>query len=40
MGACLTCSVRGADGQNVRVCKEGPVFDASELDWGALDECA
>jgi len=40
MGACLTCSIRGADGHNVRVCKEGPVFDAAEVDWEALDECA
>jgi len=38
MGACLTCSVRGADGKNMRVCREGPVFDAKDIDWEALDD--
>lgn len=38
MGACLTCSVAGADGRNRRVCKEGPVFMAGEIDWEALDD--
>lgn len=33
MGACLGCMVKAADGKNVRVCKEGPVFDARELLW-------
>jgi dihydroorotate dehydrogenase electron transfer subunit len=37
MGACLTCVIRGASGRNLRVCKEGPVFDAEEVDWEALD---
>lgn len=40
MGACLTCAVRGASGKNVRVCKEGPVFDAAGLNWEALDDQA
>jgi dihydroorotate dehydrogenase electron transfer subunit len=30
---CLGCVVEGADGP-VRVCREGPVFAADELDWG------
>jgi len=40
MGACLTCSIKGADGKNLRVCKHGPVFDSEEVDWEALDESA
>lgn len=40
MGACLSCSIKAADGANLRVCKEGPVFDATEVDWEALHECA
>ena len=40
MGACQTCVVKGANGGNLRVCKEGPVFDAGEIDWEALDDCA
>ena len=40
LGSCLTCIVRGATGQNLRVCKDGPVFDAAELDWEALDDQA
>ena len=39
MGACLTCSIKGADGANVRVCREGPVFDAKDIDWEDLDAC-
>ncbi|GAB4271736.1 MULTISPECIES: dihydroorotate dehydrogenase electron transfer subunit [Deferrisoma] len=35
MGACLGCVVRSASGEYVRVCKEGPVFDAREIDWNA-----
>lgn len=38
MGACLTCSIRGADGSNLRVCREGPVFAADKIDWEALDD--
>jgi len=27
VGACLGCSREGADGKNVRICKDGPVFN-------------
>jgi len=37
MGACLTCAVGGVAGHNLRVCKDGPVFAAEEIDWEALD---
>jgi len=40
MGACLTCSIRGADGANLGACKDGPVFDAKDIDWEALDDHA
>jgi len=33
VGACLGCVVMGAKGQPLRVCREGPVFAADELDW-------
>jgi dihydroorotate dehydrogenase electron transfer subunit len=33
VGACLGCVVMGARGQPLRVCREGPVFAADELDW-------
>jgi dihydroorotate dehydrogenase electron transfer subunit len=33
VGACLGCVVMGAKGQPLRVCREGPVFAAGELDW-------
>jgi dihydroorotate dehydrogenase electron transfer subunit len=33
VGACLGCVVRSAVGPPVRVCREGPVFAAEELDW-------
>ena len=39
LGACLTCAIKGADGKNRRVCQEGPVFMAEEVDWEALDDC-
>jgi len=35
VGACLGCVVHGVDGP-VRVCREGPVFAAEEIDWEAL----
>jgi dihydroorotate dehydrogenase electron transfer subunit len=35
VGACLGCVVMGASGQPQRVCREGPVFAAEELDWEA-----
>ncbi len=33
IGACLTCVVPGTDGNNLRVCKEGPVFWAQRINW-------
>lgn len=38
LGACLTCTIKGAGGENLRVCKEGPVFNADQVDWEALDD--
>lgn len=36
LGVCLGCVCRSAEGEYVRVCREGPVFEARELDWSAL----
>ncbi len=33
MGACLGCVMLGADGRQVHVCTDGPVFKAEELAW-------
>ena len=33
VGACLGCVVQMADGTMKHVCKDGPVFDAKEVDW-------
>lgn len=33
VGACLGCVVPGAAGGYLRVCKEGPVFDSTSLQW-------
>ena len=33
VGACLGCAVQMADGSMKHVCKDGPVFDAQEVDW-------
>lgn len=33
VGACLGCAVQLADGSMKHVCKDGPVFDAREVDW-------
>lgn len=33
VGACLGCAIPMADGSMKHVCKDGPVFDASEVDW-------
>jgi dihydroorotate dehydrogenase electron transfer subunit len=30
---CLGCAVFGASGSPLRVCRDGPVFAAEELDW-------
>lgn len=35
VGACLGCVVMGVTGQPQRVCREGPVFAADEIDWEA-----
>lgn len=31
LGACLVCVCKGADGDNLRVCRDGPVFDIKEV---------
>lgn len=31
IGACLGCTIPSADGEFLRVCKDGPVFDAKEV---------
>lgn len=31
LGACLVCVCKGADGGNLRVCRDGPVFDIREV---------
>ena len=33
VGACLVCACKTADGSMKHVCKDGPVFDAREVDW-------
>ena len=33
VGACLGCAIQMADGAMNHVCKDGPVFDAREVDW-------
>lgn len=33
VGACLGCAIPMADGSMKHVCKDGPVFDATEVDW-------
>lgn len=33
LGACLGCTVRGADGAYLHVCKHGPVMSAEEIAW-------
>ena len=35
VGACLGCAIRMRDGTMKHVCKDGPVFDAEEVDWDA-----
>ena len=35
VGACLVCAVPMADGTMKHACKDGPVFDAREVDWNA-----
>ncbi len=33
IGVCLGCACKDADGNFVRTCREGPVFDVRELQW-------
>lgn len=33
VGACLVCACKKSDGSMGHVCKDGPVFDAGEVDW-------
>ncbi len=33
LGACLCCVEKMADGHNLCVCKDGPVFNTNELSW-------
>ena len=33
VGACLGCAIQMADGTMKHVCKDGPVFNAGEVDW-------
>ena len=35
VGACLVCACDMADGSRKHVCKDGPVFDAREVNWDA-----
>ena len=35
VGACLVCATPMKDGTVKHVCKDGPVFDAEEVDWDA-----
>ncbi|MGQ9812794.1 MAG: dihydroorotate dehydrogenase electron transfer subunit [Dissulfurimicrobium sp.] len=34
MGVCLGCAVKKIIGGYLHVCKDGPVMDASDIDWG------
>ena len=36
VGACLGCAIPAAEGGYTRVCTEGPVFDATQIDWERL----
>jgi dihydroorotate dehydrogenase electron transfer subunit len=33
IGACLSCAVPASAGGYLHACKDGPVFDSSEIDW-------
>jgi dihydroorotate dehydrogenase electron transfer subunit len=33
IGVCLGCAVRHTDGRYVHVCKDGPVFNVTDIDW-------
>ncbi|HTG01258.1 MAG TPA: dihydroorotate dehydrogenase electron transfer subunit [Nitrospirota bacterium] len=34
VGTCMGCSVSAKDGGYRRICREGPVFDSREIEWG------
>ena len=36
IGACLGCSIKMKSGEMKRVCHDGPVFNAEEVDWNAF----
>jgi dihydroorotate dehydrogenase electron transfer subunit len=36
IGVCLGCAVRHSDGRYVHVCKDGPVFNVTDIDWESL----
>ncbi|MEA3485765.1 MAG: dihydroorotate dehydrogenase electron transfer subunit, partial [Candidatus Aerophobetes bacterium] len=36
IGACLGCAIKGKNGY-LRVCKDGPVFDARQIDWEIIE---
>ena len=36
VGACLGCVVPGTETDYLRVCREGPVFEATKLNWAAI----
>ena len=36
IGACLGCIIKGQDGY-LRVCRDGPVFDAQQILWEDLN---
>ncbi|NOZ79572.1 MAG: dihydroorotate dehydrogenase electron transfer subunit [Acidobacteria bacterium] len=36
LGVCLGCVVPAAGGGHLRVCREGPVIDASRIDWSRM----
>ena len=33
LGACLGCTMAGAGGNYIHVCRQGPVFDSKEVAW-------
>jgi dihydroorotate dehydrogenase electron transfer subunit len=39
VGVCLGCAVKGRDGEAyLRVCRDGPVFDAEQIAWDSFNE--
>ena len=39
LGACMGCSIPQKAGGYKRACKEGPVFDARDIDWSERVVC-